>query len=386
MTTSNAPDWHTDAFPELRAARPWVMQEMIESEPELTRRMADAAEPAAAEIAQRVVAAARAREPIVVTGCGTSEHGAMAIALLVEHGLRALDLPAVVEPRQALEASIDPRAGGVCIAVSHDGGTRATLLAVEAAADAGTWTAAITANGEGSVPLRADIAMVTPLTDRSWCHTVAYLSAILAGEAIRAAITETAFEAAALSEYVERCLGLRPDAEAAAHSLHGTRTLVTHGSGPDYVAARELALKIEEAARVPAYGYALETLLHGHLVAHDDRDGAVLIVTDLDANERVLQRAKLSCRALNRLGMKVAAILSPVAAQALPEDLTPAGRIVLPPSDGLPSTAASLTGSALALQLLTLSLVHEAGVNPDLIRREEAPWREASAVAEGEEY
>jgi hypothetical protein len=37
---------------------------------------------------------------------------------------------------------------------------------------------------------------------------------------------------------------------------------------------------------------------------------------------------------------------------------------------------------AIALQLLTLGMVHAVGVNPDLIRREEAPYREAAALAE----
>jgi hypothetical protein len=47
----------------------------------------------------------------------------------------------------------------------------------------------------------------------------------------------------------------------------------------------------------------------------------------------------------------------------------------------VPPFAAGLLGSAVALQLLTLGLVHEEGVNPDLIRREQAPWREAATLA-----
>ena len=35
-----------------------------------------------------------------------------------------------------------------------------------------------------------------------------------------------------------------------------------------------------------------------------------------------------------------------------------------------------------ALQLLTLELAHLAGSNPDLIRREQRPYREAAAMAE----
>jgi hypothetical protein len=35
------------------------------------------------------------------------------------------------------------------------------------------------------------------------------------------------------------------------------------------------------------------------------------------------------------------------------------------------------------LQLLTLELAHALGTNPDLIRREQAPYREAARIAEG---
>jgi hypothetical protein len=40
-----------------------------------------------------------------------------------------------------------------------------------------------------------------------------------------------------------------------------------------------------------------------------------------------------------------------------------------------------LVDGALAAQHLTLALAHEAGTNPDLIRREEDPYREAAALA-----
>jgi hypothetical protein len=33
------PDWHTDAFPELRPGPPWVMQEMIAAQPALVEAL-----------------------------------------------------------------------------------------------------------------------------------------------------------------------------------------------------------------------------------------------------------------------------------------------------------------------------------------------------------
>jgi len=41
----------------------------------------------------------------------------------------------------------------------------------------------------------------------------------------------------------------------------------------------------------------------------------------------------------------------------------------------------ALAGGAIALQLLTVGLVHQAGTNPDRIRREEDTYREAADIA-----
>src|SRR5680860_1527803 len=103
------------------------------------------ANPRAAALAQLILDVDESGEPIVVTGCGTSEHGAMAVAELLDAALRQRGARGGrVEARQALEAALDPRAGGLCIAVTESGGTRATMLAVEAARDVGAATAAIT--------------------------------------------------------------------------------------------------------------------------------------------------------------------------------------------------------------------------------------------------
>ena len=60
------------------------------------------------------------------------------------------------------------------------------------------------------------------------------------------------------------------------------RTIVTIASGADRPAARELALKIEEAAWIPTTMRDLETFLHGHLPAMDATTGLVLILADRD--------------------------------------------------------------------------------------------------------
>lgn len=75
--------WHSDAYPELRSGPPWVMQEMITAQPTLAEQMLSSPSPAASAIADEIASALAAARPVTVTGCGTSEHAAHAIASLI---------------------------------------------------------------------------------------------------------------------------------------------------------------------------------------------------------------------------------------------------------------------------------------------------------------
>jgi fructoselysine-6-P-deglycase FrlB-like protein len=378
---ADRPAWHTDDYPELRSTPPWVTEEMVAAQPGLVLPILG--HPQTTELAQVILDVDESGEPIVVTGCGTSEHGAMAMAELLDAALRQRGARGGrVEARQALEAALDPRPGGLCIAVTESGGTRATLLAVEAARDAGSATAAITANPSGAVISTVDVVMVTPQRDKSWCHTVAYTSAILAGAALAAEMAEVDLDGDEIAGWLTQAVAPDEVEGAITYAMRDLTLLQIAGSGADRVTARELALKIEEGARRPAVARDLETLLHGHFVACGPDTGLIVILTDGRGGERRRRRAAQGMEAAARLGMPVAGIFSPVAARAIPENLTPAGRILLPiGADALPPLRALLGGAA-ALQRLTLAMAAQVGVNPDLIRREEAPYREAAALVE----
>ena len=257
---ADRPAWHTDDYPELRSAPPWVTEEMVASQPGLVAPIL--AHPQATQLAQVILDVDESGEPIVVTGCGTSEHGAMAVAELLDAALRQRGARGGrVEARQALEAALDPRPGGLCVAVTESGGTRATLLAVEAARDAGAATAAITANPEGAAISTVDVAMVTPQRDKAWCHTVAYTSAILAGAALAAEIAEVDLDAGEIADWLAQAVAPGEAEREIARAMRELTLLQIVGSGADRTTARELALKIEEGARRPAVARDLETLL-----------------------------------------------------------------------------------------------------------------------------
>ena len=80
--------------------------------------------------------------------------------------------------------------------------------------------------------------------------------------------------------------------------------------------------------------------------------------------------------AARRIGASTAAIVAPGIATGADVELA-----VEPASTGS-RLLGRLLGGAMALQRLTVALVHLRGVNPDLLRREEAPYREAAAGAE----
>jgi len=352
------------------------MQEMIEAEPGLAEPVLS--DPAAVDLGEAVGRAVDRGEPLAVVGCGTSEHGAMAVA---EQITEALGGRGRAHARQSFEAMLDPWPAGACIGISHEGGTAATVAAMASARRAGAAVGLITAAEASDAAKGSDHTLVTPLRDRSWCHTVGYVSPILGGAAVAAACGLTVDPRAARG-----ALSISGDTGDAvrtvATSLHGVARYLTVGSGADRIAARELALKIEEGVRVPASARDLETILHGHWVAQDEGTAVVLILTDPREQGARAARASQMLRAAASIGCRTAAIVTPETGAGIATGETSAGRIVVPDPSALPPSTGSLLASAPALQHLTLELVHLAGVNPDLIRREDAPYRAAAAIAE----
>src|SRR3954447_16022640 len=102
--TAEDRSWHTADYPELREGPPWVMHDMVLAERDLPAGIVGL--PGIEAVARAVRAAVEAGEPVVVTCWGTSEHGAQAVALLLDEALPAAGLssPGRVEWRQAFEA------------------------------------------------------------------------------------------------------------------------------------------------------------------------------------------------------------------------------------------------------------------------------------------
>ena len=372
-------------MPSRREGPPFHMTEMIEAEPALAARVLRrlvAPGSGAAKAASAIRDTAQRGRPIIVTGCGTSEHGALAVAEILREAMRAAGLPwrlgesGAPVSAQAFEAALDDGLAGegsLVIGISHEGGTWATNLTLERAKDTGARVALITCSDRSPGAALADIVVATEEQDQSWCHTVGYLSPILGAAAIADHVTGIGIDVGGVEELLAAGLtkAAIEETERLAGALSAVDRLIVVGSGADRPAARELVLKVEEGAHLAASMRDLETLLHGHLAGLDRRTGFVLLLTDASRADERAARAIGVLRAVAELGIKAGAILGGADAGAIPGDLTPAGRLVVPNAGGVPPATAALIGSAVPLQLLTERLARAREINPDPIRRDD---------------
>jgi glucosamine--fructose-6-phosphate aminotransferase (isomerizing) len=252
---------------------------------------------------------------VLFTGCGTSFHAALAAGTAL----------------QALDVVLDgaPWATDI-VAVSHEGETALTLEAVRAFAGE-TWL--ITGKADSPLAQACDhVVVATPAVEESYCHTASYTCAVAAG---RALLGE---DVSSLAAAVEAALADDP-LPVTSHE----RWLVA-GAGRDWPTALEAVLKLREGAHVAAEAHQTEQLLHGHLAAVDD--GVRCFV--LRGEGRAAERADAAVTALRELGCDVTLLTTthPVV------DIVP-------------------------FQRLVVDLAGARGIDPDMIRWDEAPWDRA---------
>ena len=380
--------WESTSQPSRRDGPPYHLTDMIAAEPELAVRILERlSDPQgqAGRLAGEIGQAASNGSPIVVTGCGTSEHAAQGVVDILRDALRGAGLPAgpgVILAAQAFELALDPPTAGLVIGISHEGGTMATNRALAAAAAGGARTALVTASGHSPGGQLADTVVETVELDHSWCHAIGYVSPLVAAAAVGAHLASRPIDADEVRALLAAGAADESGAEAIAARFADAKTILAIASGADRPAARELVLKIEEAAWVPSAMRDLETYLHGHLPATDETTGLVLILTDRDGRFDRLARARQALTAAALVGARAAAILARDLDDELPDDLTPAGRLLVDEAPSLPAPVAALLGTATPLQLLTERIARARGTNPDPIRRDDPRYLAAAAAAE----
>jgi fructoselysine-6-P-deglycase FrlB-like protein len=379
--------WAFTGTPTPRSGPPYHMTEMIEAEPGLARRIAArqaGPDSQAAALAARVREVAVAGEPVHVTGCGTSEHAAQAAAEILDEAIRRAGLGGPSpHAAQAFELALDAPSSGLLIGVSHEGGTGATNAALTAARARGAATALITVSARSPGAALVDLVVETGELDQGWCHTVGYLSPILAAASVGGHLSGTPLDGVAAAAVLAAGTKDTTGAERIAGRFADAAHLIVIASGADRAAGRELALKVEEASWLPSAYRDLETFLHGHIPATDASTALVLVLADRAGRAERLARARQALAAAAVLGLRSAAILAADLDGELDPALTPAGRLLVADAPGLASPVAAMVGTATPLQLLTERIARARGTNPDPIRRDDPRYVEAANAAGG---
>jgi len=213
-----------------------------------------------------------AGERLWVVGTGSSWHAAdLGASMFARAGI---DARAAASNEFVRSAPL--RAGDGVIVLSHTGTTAYARAARRRALDIGAQTVSITADGVGWSE-----AIETGAREKAETYTRSYTAALgvlalLAGELGAEGLGPEALVAAA-------------DATEAAIAAPGVeeipierRLIVVAGLGPAAVTAREGALKLREAARLPAEGFEAEYLLHGNAVPLNGDDVLILLGADAD--------------------------------------------------------------------------------------------------------
>ncbi len=252
---------------------------------------------------------------VLFTGCGTSFHAALGCG----RAAQALD----VVVGNASEAD-------VLVAISHEGGTKITLEAVQGFRGE-TWL--ITGAADSAIAKVVDhVVVATPAIEESYCHTVSYTCGVAAGRALRGE------DVSGLAD------GVAGELDAEPLGVSGHDRFVVAGAADDAGTVLEAVLKLREGVHVAAEAHHTEQILHGHLAAVD----AEVRCFVLEGTGRAAARAADVMRALGELGCE--ATLVPT--------IHPVVDIV-------------------RFQRLTCDLAESRGIDPDLIRRDEEPWDRA---------
>ena len=207
-----------------------------------------------------------------LVGTGTSQHAA-------ELGSRMLRLAGVDARWESSAGFVNLRPvadpGDPIILISHTGETAFARRIRERALAAGSPLVSLTGSGIGW-----EEAIEVAPRERSETYTASYTAALLLLARLAGALGAEQLGDSAL----EATIGAAADAQD--HSWRGAapprRLLAIAGAGAAAVTAREGALKLREAARLPAEGFEPEYLLHGSAVPLGSGDRLLLLAPASD--------------------------------------------------------------------------------------------------------
>ncbi len=219
---------------------------------------------------------------IVLTGCGSAYHAAVAGKYVIESLCR---VPVETELASELRYR-DPIVGAdtLLIAVSQSGETADTIAAMRECASRGARVLAIV-NVVGSTVARlADAVLYTyagpeiaVATTKGYTTQLAalYLFAVWAAEGLgrieKTRYNELVAALSALPARMQRAIDLNTHVRYLAGRWHGQGAMFFIGRGMDYAAAMEGSLKLKEISYIHSEAYAAGELKHGTIALIDEK-------------------------------------------------------------------------------------------------------------------
>ena len=279
----------TTAAPATRAGHPYHMHDAIYAQPGALRLVGRGNEAVLAAAASTLSNAAH----VVLSGTGSSWHAALVGAHLLARAGRLGARVRVAFGDDLADYGLSPESGTAVLGMTHRG-TRSVVDALAAARAAGAATIVVT--GKGIDAVAADHVLRTVDREASDTHTVSYTASLGLVAMLAAAVgkDETLGRAVdALPDQVALLLGQESWEEIAAH-FGRRRHYWFIGGGPNHATALEGALKLTEAACVPAAGLDAEQFLHGPWAAVDPDDLVVVIAPPGPSRSRCLAAARVA--------------------------------------------------------------------------------------------
>jgi glutamine---fructose-6-phosphate transaminase (isomerizing) len=352
--------------PAPRSGHPYHMHDAIYAQPGALRLLTRGQDAALAAAAAPLAAAPQ----VWITGVGSSWHAALVGELLLARAGRLGPRARAVHAFELVRDWPELGAGAALLAVSHGGATRDVAEAITRITAAGGPVVAIAGKGtEG--PAGASTVLRTVEREASGTHTVGYTAALAMLAALAAGLghdDDVARQLDALPDQIAMLLGQEAWEDLAAR-FGGRRQYWVVGGGVNTATALEAALKLSEAAWIPAIGLNVEQFLHGPWAALAPDDVCIVIAPPGRSHARCRDAAHVA----KAIGASVVALVAEDDREIAP---LAAETIALPPVPELLSPLAA----AVPLQLLAYHLAVQAGANPDTVRADTPGYGAARAA------
>ncbi|HKV27129.1 MAG TPA: SIS domain-containing protein [Candidatus Acidoferrales bacterium] len=357
---------------EERTAHPFHLYDAIHQQPALVQRMISES----VDLVARAARAAAEKERLWIVGIGSSLYTAEIAEYFFRHLTRGR---ADIRVGQSFEFVFYPPAlsqRDAVIILSHTGITKCTLDALKFARRAGALTMGISGENEGEAMRSADFLIPTCEQEISFAYTKSLTSALarLAFFSLAFAETRGGKDADAktslegIPALMRQALQLEAQMKDLAQKIAERRRIILIGAGPNWPAAREIALKIKETSFAPAEGEQSEQLRHGPFSEIDEHVTLIALLAGGPADERT----RMIIHAAGETGAHRIVFYVP----AMRPDNCADDWFAIPTVEEWLSPFVFLV----PLQLLTYFLALARGTNPDHGRLDQPPHTRARQI------